>query len=157
MVCGDIPFDSDEKICGGARLFFSGSVSHDCQDLVAQCLRLDPAQRIDLEEILCHPWMTRAFADECPIAAVRSAPATLSHSHKPSLNSVGSSGGSGSGGSASSSSSSSYSSSSAAAAANDDFIAAAAAHLRPMVSEAGGSIRGVRSRSRLPKSAPTTG
>ena len=56
MVCGDIPFETDKQICS-ARLRFYGPVSPECQDLVAQCLRIDPARRIELGEISRHAWM----------------------------------------------------------------------------------------------------
>ena len=56
MVCGDIPFETDKQICS-ARLRFYGQVSPECQDLVARCLRIDPARRIELGEIFHHAWM----------------------------------------------------------------------------------------------------
>ena len=56
MVCGDIPFETDKQICS-ARLRFYGPISPECQDLVAQCLRIDPARRIELGEISRHAWM----------------------------------------------------------------------------------------------------
>jgi len=34
----------------------------DCQDLIYRCLRIDPSQRIELEDILHHPWMVQS----CP-------------------------------------------------------------------------------------------
>jgi len=57
MVCGDIPFEQDEQICN-ADLKFRTRLTHECQDLVRKCLRLRPADRISIEEILQHPWMT---------------------------------------------------------------------------------------------------
>ncbi|TRY70703.1 hypothetical protein TCAL_15052 [Tigriopus californicus] len=56
MVCGDIPFEQDEQICN-AEIQFRTRVSRDCQDLIGQCLQIQPRSRILLEDILHHPWM----------------------------------------------------------------------------------------------------
>ena len=82
MVCGDIPFETDKQICS-ARLRFYGPISPECQDLVAQCLRIDPARRIELGEIFNHAWMRTP--DEQPglsmhaIASLPSIPRLLQH------------------------------------------------------------------------------
>jgi len=57
MVCGDIPFEQDEHICN-AQVNFRKEVTLECQDLVKACLRISPNERLKLDEILCHPWMT---------------------------------------------------------------------------------------------------
>jgi len=56
MVCGDIPFEKDEQICN-AELVFRRSVSLPCQDLIRSCLRIRPQDRIDLNDVLHHPWL----------------------------------------------------------------------------------------------------
>jgi serine/threonine protein kinase len=56
MVCGDIPFEQDEQICT-AEVKFRTRLTHECQDLVRRCLRVRPADRVQLEDILHHPWM----------------------------------------------------------------------------------------------------
>jgi hypothetical protein len=43
LVCGDIPFESDQAICSG-QLCFITKVSYQCKDLIQACLRN-------------HPWM----------------------------------------------------------------------------------------------------
>ena len=56
MVCGDIPFESDEQICS-AELRFRYRISEPCKDLVRRCIKVDVSERMNLEEILQHPWM----------------------------------------------------------------------------------------------------
>jgi len=61
MVCGDIPFEKDEEICN-ADVRFRNNVSKQCQDLVLSCLKIRPKDRIEIDDILAHPWL--AVVDE---------------------------------------------------------------------------------------------
>ena len=56
MVCGDIPFETDEQICT-VKLEFKKHVSKSCQDLIRSCLEVELEDRIDLASIIRHPWM----------------------------------------------------------------------------------------------------
>ena len=56
MVCGNIPFESDEQICL-AELCFRSWVSPGCRDLIRQCLQVEVAQRASLSNIIAHPWL----------------------------------------------------------------------------------------------------
>merc|ERR1711892_222668 len=56
MVCGDIPFETDEEICS-AELIFRNNVSDSCQNLIRSCLRIRPGDRIQISQVLSHPWM----------------------------------------------------------------------------------------------------
>ena len=47
MVCGDIPFESDEQICC-AELRFKYRISEDCKDLVRQCIKVNQSCKIHL-------------------------------------------------------------------------------------------------------------
>jgi len=60
MVCGDIPFETDEEICNG-EITFRNSVSPDCQNLIRSCLRIRPKDRIQLTDILKHVWLVGEF------------------------------------------------------------------------------------------------
>merc|ERR1712115_163499 len=57
MVCGDIPFEKDNEICA-AQIRFRVPVSTECEDLIRSCLKIRPKDRISLDNILQHPWMT---------------------------------------------------------------------------------------------------
>merc|ERR1711936_177749 len=56
MVCGDIPFETDEEICN-AEITFRNTVSPDCQNLIRSCLRIRPKDRIQLTDIISHVWL----------------------------------------------------------------------------------------------------
>ena len=59
MLFGDIPFETDEQICSVNPIPFPGiPVSSVCRDLICCCLRINPDERITLEEILNHPWIS---------------------------------------------------------------------------------------------------
>ncbi len=47
----------------------------ECQDLIAQCLRIEASERILLEDILRHPWMTKSDINPS------STPSSMSSSH----------------------------------------------------------------------------
>merc|ERR1711963_230341 len=57
MVCGDIPFEKDDEICA-AQIRFRVPVSTECENLIRSCLKIRPKDRISLDNILQHPWMT---------------------------------------------------------------------------------------------------
>jgi len=62
MVCGDIPFEKDEEICN-AEVRFRNNVSKQCQDLVLSCLKVRPKDRIEIDDILAHPWLATVDED----------------------------------------------------------------------------------------------
>jgi len=57
MVCGDIPFESDQAICT-AKLNLNNNVSQSCKDLIQSCLTINPELRIGLPTIRQHPWVS---------------------------------------------------------------------------------------------------
>jgi serine/threonine protein kinase len=75
MVCGDIPFEQDEQICT-AEIKFRTRLTHECQDLIKSCLRIRPNDRLRIEELLHHPWMSMPL--ESSKTAVVASPASAS-------------------------------------------------------------------------------
>jgi len=70
MVCGDIPFETDDEICN-AQLNFRNKVSVSCQNLIRSCLRICPKDRASLSDLLYHPWLQeleKETSDEDTIA-----------------------------------------------------------------------------------------
>ena len=59
----------------------------ECKDLIIQCLRINPRERIELEEILHHPWMSlsgsdpRLFVSGLTMAVASSAPTSIALDH----------------------------------------------------------------------------
>ncbi|KAM0786954.1 hypothetical protein ACM66B_002373 [Microbotryomycetes sp. NB124-2] len=64
LLTGQAPFASREAAKRGARTNTSNRVrlSVDAQDLLDWCFVVNPADRINLEEMLAHPWMQSATA-----------------------------------------------------------------------------------------------
>ncbi|XP_061095584.1 serine/threonine-protein kinase pim-2-like isoform X1 [Conger conger] len=58
LVCGRLPFGRELDIIG-AELHFRDGLSDDCKNLIRWCLRKDPYERPDLQQVLQHQWMTR--------------------------------------------------------------------------------------------------
>ncbi|KAM9752550.1 serine/threonine-protein kinase pim-2 isoform 2-T2 [Menidia menidia] len=56
MVCGDVPFQSDQQILQATPTFPRG-LSPECRALIGWCLSYRPESRPSLEQLLAHPWM----------------------------------------------------------------------------------------------------
>ena len=63
MVCGDVPFETDQQISSG-EIQFRTQVSPGCEDLIRACLSKRPQDRIHLQEIHQHPWMINISSDK---------------------------------------------------------------------------------------------
>jgi serine/threonine protein kinase len=97
MVQGDIPFEKDDEICCADLRYRKESVSAEVKDLIRSCLRIRPKDRIQLEDILSHPWMTRrrcaddeimSAASICAMAAAAGEePYSFGHEHTSSTSS----------------------------------------------------------------------
>jgi serine/threonine protein kinase len=62
MACGDIPFEQDDEICR-AELVFKDGLSQSLKHLICSMLRVKPMHRLNLDEILEHPWMKKGQCD----------------------------------------------------------------------------------------------
>lgn len=81
MVCGDIPFETDEQICN-ANITFRTRVSADCRDLIQNCLKVSPSARIPLDKILRHRWMTSSTLETLtPVSSQPQQPPQRSLAH----------------------------------------------------------------------------
>ncbi|OUM63659.1 hypothetical protein PIROE2DRAFT_30030, partial [Piromyces sp. E2] len=62
MVCGTLPFDDEvddaihQKILN-LKYEIPDFISDDCRDLITRILKVEPSERMTIEEILNHPWM----------------------------------------------------------------------------------------------------
>lgn len=63
LVCGDIPFEEDDKICR-AEVSFRTRISADCRDLIRQCLSYRATDRPTLEEVLQHKWLHQGSPED---------------------------------------------------------------------------------------------
>jgi len=60
MVVGDIPFENDRQILENELTFRDVYLSHECKDLILQCLQNTPTSRPNLEQILNHSWLPQS-------------------------------------------------------------------------------------------------
>merc|ERR1711915_143972 len=60
MLCGDIPYTTDQEICSGNLLWPSQhSLSPSARDLIARCLTVDHRKRISLDSLLSHSFFNQ--------------------------------------------------------------------------------------------------
>ena len=58
LLCGNIPFESDEEILKGELSWFSfPKISETAKCLVEVCLKKESTKRPTLQEITTHPWL----------------------------------------------------------------------------------------------------
>jgi serine/threonine protein kinase len=59
MLCGDVPYETDQQILDAQLVWFPRlRLSQEAKHLVSRCLTLDPEQRISLQELAVHPWLS---------------------------------------------------------------------------------------------------
>merc|ERR1711892_483738 len=78
MVCGDIPFESDDEICAGRLVWFKQlNLSSQVKDLISGCLAIQPGKRITLDQIQKHPWVrAEGKRQEAPPTPLSSSPSS---------------------------------------------------------------------------------
>jgi len=58
MLCGDVPFETDEEILRGNLVWWEElALSSMARDLVTKCLDKNQVTRISLQDLLQHPWL----------------------------------------------------------------------------------------------------
>merc|ERR1711887_344413 len=86
MLCGDIPFESDQEISAGRLVWFKQlNLSSQVKDLISGCLSVDPSKRISLEEVQDHPWgktaekflLSSSFLSSSPSSSLASSVGSL--------------------------------------------------------------------------------
>ena len=58
MLCGDIPFETDEEIRRGSLIWFDHlELSENVKSLVVGCLEMDQGERMTLQQVKENPWL----------------------------------------------------------------------------------------------------
>ncbi|KJZ74606.1 hypothetical protein HIM_05956 [Hirsutella minnesotensis 3608] len=66
LVCGKVPFDDQSMPALHAKIKkglvdYPSWLSSECKHLMSRMLVTDPKQRATMQEVMCHPWMTKSF------------------------------------------------------------------------------------------------
>ena len=63
MLCGDIPFRREQDAIQGKFQYRRQGLSASVVDLIDKCLKVKPRDRIRLQDILKHPWVSGQDSD----------------------------------------------------------------------------------------------
>lgn len=67
MLCGDVPYETDQQILQAELIWFPQvNLSQEAKNVISQCLNPDPESRISLQQLLNHPWMTASAPQSVP-------------------------------------------------------------------------------------------
>ena len=67
MLCGDIPYETNEQILNAELVWFSQlNLSQEAKNLIKLCLNPDPESRITLQQMLNHTWI-----NECALQSIQ--------------------------------------------------------------------------------------
>jgi len=68
LLCGDIPFETDTQIMLGLPQWpEDGSLSSKAKDLIGKCLQTDPRERLSLDLVSRHPWISQTSDLSLPL------------------------------------------------------------------------------------------
>ena len=68
MLCGDVPYETDDQIMAAQLVWFPQlNISQEAKNLVRSCLTPDPESRISLSQVLNHPWMKCSQPEPIPV------------------------------------------------------------------------------------------
>jgi serine/threonine protein kinase len=71
MLCGDVPYESDQEILEAQLMWFPKiQLSPEAKHLVSRCLNTDPEQRISLQQLAVHPWLLSSLPINAPLNQV---------------------------------------------------------------------------------------
>ena len=83
MLCGDVPYETDDQILAAQLAWFPQlNISPEAKHVVRMCLTPDPEQRISMQQLLNHPWLSGSSLPEPIPAATNSTATTNSSSSK---------------------------------------------------------------------------
>jgi len=58
MLCGDVPFETDQEILSAKFKWFPHlGLSEEVRDLISGCLRISTRERLNLDQMKSHPWL----------------------------------------------------------------------------------------------------
>jgi len=70
MLCGDVPYETDDQIMAAQLAWFPQlNISQDAKNLVRSCLTTDPEKRITLCQLVNHTWLKASQPEPIPVMA----------------------------------------------------------------------------------------
>jgi len=75
MLCGDIPFETDQQILAAQiRWFPQLKLSEEVKSLITACLTVSPSERLTLDQVLNHSWIKAYPCKRTTLKEIRSNP-----------------------------------------------------------------------------------
>merc|ERR1712198_234982 len=70
MLCGDVPFETDQQILEAKLVWFPQlNLSQEAKSLISLCLNPDPERRISLQQLASHSWINCSSPQPVPVSA----------------------------------------------------------------------------------------